>query len=439
METPRLQPENNSSIKTAPPRKTPAGGATRRHWHLAVVPDDLDRLRDHPDFDVHGDRAALDLSGTVLPAHALTEGDREALYHLELLRIFRQRLRFAAAIAMFMAPLFAYVDTKLLPATQREVVLTYFLLFGVALVTRMVSWRLTTLWHARFLSLLAYTLYAVGYGVIVALMDQNPFQNQFSIYYSHNYLMMSALLLPFSVWETLVVGTIVMTSLGWSAWWASQPGIHYFYESHLFVLGLTSSFVLCLAHFQSLLRRRAFDAAFDLAHSAARLGELSATDIVTGGFNRLQLEKNLAVEIARAARFERPLSLLMFDLDNFKIVNDTHGHAAGDDVLREVWQCAMDTVREIDTVARYGGDEFLIVLPEAGEADAHVIGERLQSEVAARLGARYGAHSPEAGVTLSIGITALRENEPLPIAELIARADERLYDAKRAGKNRIAV
>ena len=198
METPHSQPENvaHSPIHTAPPRKTSAASAARRQWHLAVVPDDLDRLRDHPDFDVHGDRAALDLSGTVLPAHALTEGDREALYHLELLRIFRQRLRFAAAIAMFMAPLFAYVDTKLLPATQREVVLTYFLLFGVALVTRMVSWRLATLWHARFLSLLAYTLYAVGSGVIVALMDQNPFQNQFLIYYSHNYLMMSALLLP---------------------------------------------------------------------------------------------------------------------------------------------------------------------------------------------------------------------------------------------------
>lgn len=435
----RLQPEDESnlSIKTAP-RKKAAAPVTQRQWHLAIVPDDLDRLRDHPDFDVHGDRAARDLSGTVLPAQALTEGDREALYHLELLRIFRQRLRFAAALAMFLAPLFAFVDAKLLPATQREVFFTYYFLFTVALVARMISWRLATLWHARFLSLLVYTLFAVGSGVIVALMDQNQFRNQFLVYYSHNYLMMSALLLPFSVWETLVVGIIVMTSLAWSAWWAAQPGIEYFYESHLFVLAVTTCFVLCVAHFQSLLRRRAFDAAFDLAHSAARLSEISATDIVTGGFNRLQLEKNLAVEVARAARFERPLSLLMFDLDNFKKVNDTNGHAAGDEILREVWQCAMDTVREIDTVARYGGDEFLIVLPEAGELDAQAIGERLQSEVTARLSARYGPHSPEAAVTLSIGITAFYDNEPIPIAELIARADSHLYSAKRAGKNRIA-
>ncbi len=410
-----------------------------RQWHLSVVPNDLDRLRDHPDFDVHGDRAADDLSGTVLPAQALTENDREALYRLELLRIFRQRLRFAAALAMFMIPFLAYVNARLLPATQQEVILTYFVLFGVALVTRMFFWRLSTLWHARFLSLLGYTLYAVGCGVIVALMDQNHFENQFLIYYSHNYLMMSALLLPFSVWETLVVGLIVMVSLGWSAWWAPQRGIQYFYESHLFILTMTMGFVLCVANFQSLLRRRAFDAAFDLAHSAAKLGELSTTDVVTGGFNRLQVEKNLAVEMARAARFERPLSLLMFDLDNFKIVNDTHGHAAGDEILREVWHCAMDTVREIDTVARYGGDEFLIVLPEAGAPDAQAIGERLQSEVTARLGARFGANSPEAGVTLSIGITSFHDREPLPIEQLIARADDRLYEAKRAGKNRIAL
>ncbi len=416
------------------PPPTPAP----RQWRFAVVPDALDRLRDHPDFDLHGERAARDASGTVLAAHNLSEADREALYHIELQRIFRQRLRFAATLSMFLIPLLTFMDMRLLPATQEEVLLTYLLLFGVSLVTRMVAWRLATLWQARLLSLVAYALYAIGAGVIVALMDQNRFENQFLIYYSHNYIVLSTLLMPYSVGETLVVGAIVLASLAWSAWWAAPPGIPYFYGSHLFVLAMTTGFVACVAHFQNLLRRRAFDAAFDLARSAAVLSELSTTDVVTGGFNRLHLEKILVVEIVRAARFERPLSLLMFDLDNFKIVNDTHGHAAGDAVLREVWQGAMDMVREIDTVARYGGDEFLIVLPETNAHDAHAIAVRLQHEVNRRLRARFGAHSPEGRVTLSIGATTFHDSEPASNEHLIARADARLYEAKRAGKNRIA-
>lgn len=413
--------------------------SSRRAWHLALVPDALDRLRDHPDFDIHGERAALDETGHVIPAHAVTESEREALYHLELLRIFRQRMRFSSALALLLLPVFALIYTHLLPATKGEVLLTHFLTFGVSLSLRALSRRVATVWQARFLTLLGFALYAVGAGVLVALMDQNQFENQFLVYYSHNYIMLSVLLLPYTVWETLVVGGILMASLAWSAWWSSQPGIGYFYASHLFVLSITIFMVLCIAHFQSLLRRSAFDAAFDLALSANRLRDLSTTDVVTGGFNRVQLEKTLAVEVARAARFERPLSLIMFDLDNFKVVNDTHGHAAGDEILREVWQSTMGTIREIDTAGRYGGDEFLIVLPETESDYAFSIARRLQQEVHSRLCQRYGAHSAEGRVTLSIGLTTYHNSDPIAVSDLIARADTHLYQAKRSGKNRIAL
>ncbi len=404
-------------------------------WCLELMPDALDRLREHPDFDLHGDRAAQDETGHIIPAHLIEESDREALFHLELMRILRERMRVLATLALFLLPFFALAYIHLLPATQSEVLLTIFLCFGVSLSLRILSYRVVALWQARFLTLLSFALYAVAAGVIVALMDQNLFDNQFAIYYTHNYIMLSVLLLPFTLTETFIVGVILMASLAWSAWWAAPPGLVYFYASHLIVLGITIFLVLCITHFQSILRRSAFDAAFDLARSAARLSELSTTDVVTGGYNRLQIEQTLTFEIARAARFERPLSVIMFDLDNFKKVNDTHGHAAGDEVLREVWNAAMHTIRGIDTVARYGGDEFLIVLPETVESDARAIAERLQKEVKARQHRLFDAESPEGRVTLSIGVLTYHDSQPASLDELIAQADARLYQAKRNGKN----
>lgn len=408
-----------------------------RAWHLNLVPDALDRLREHPDFDLDGDRAAADETGHIIAAHNIQEDDREALYHLELLRIFRQRMQFVATLTLFLLPFFASIYVKLLPATQSEVLMTTFCCFGVSLAMRMLSHRVAALWQARFWTLLSFGLYAVAAGVVVALMDQNQFDNQYAIYYTHNYLMLSVLLLPFTLVETFIVGVILLASLAWSGWWAAPPGMGYFYLSHLFVLGVTIFLVLCIAHFQGMLRRNAFDAAFDLARSAARLSALSTTDVVTGGYNRLQLEQTLSFEIARAARFERPLSLIMFDLDNFKKVNDTHGHTAGDEVLREVWQGAMETIREIDTVARYGGDEFLIVLPETPSGAAHAIANRLQIEVQGRLRRLFGTATPEGRVTLSIGVLTYHGSEPVSIEELVSRADGRLYEAKRSGKNRV--
>lgn len=200
---------------------------------------------------------------------------------------------------------------------------------------------------------------------------------------------------------------------------------------------IAHGFAFVVSVLSLLLAHRSLNAAFELAQATVHLSDLSTTDIVTGGHNRLYVERTLEVESARTMRYGHALSLLMFDLDNFKTVNDTCGHAAGDDVLREVWQSALHAVREMDTVGRFGGDEFLIVLPETGSREAHALALRLQREVQERLGARFGDTAPQGRVTLSIGIATWAGDEKLNIGRLMACADEHLYEAKRAGKDQI--
>lgn len=359
---------------------------------------------------------------------------RESAYQAELLDLFRLRVRLVAALGMAVQPLFVLLYLALTPRANSTVVLVYVALFVLCAQTRSMARRMTALSSMRRLSLAAYALFSAGAGVIVAQAGAG----HVFIMGGHNHIMLTVLLLPYSVWECAAVGAIALASLAWAGWHALMPGQSALYFSHLFMLGTTTLFVLCIAHLHSVLHRRAFNAAFDLLRSATRLQTLSFLDTLTGGFNRRYLEKMLGIEIARAARFARPLSVMMFDLDNFKMVNDTRGHAAGDVVLREVWEATLGAVREVDTAARYGGDEFAVVLPESDEAAARVIAERLQSATRTHLHHRFGAASREGQVTLSIGIITARLHQPVSSQTLLARADERLYAAKRNGKNRIA-
>jgi diguanylate cyclase (GGDEF)-like protein len=307
-------------------------------------------------------------------------------------------------------------------------------LFATSMATRLALPRLHQLRQIRMLSLISYALFCAGAGLVVALMGRD----QIFIMGGHNHIVLSVLLLPYSVWECAVIGLIAIGSLAWSGWFTLMPHQSHVYFSHLFVLCTTTLFVLYIAHFHSLTNRRAFDATFDVMRSATRLQTLSYLDSLTGGFNRRYLEKVMNTEIARAVRFSRPLSFMMFDLDNFKVVNDTRGHAAGDEVLREVWSAAIGAIREVDTAARYGGDEFCVVLPEADEVAARTVAERLREAAQTLLHNRFGSNSLEGRVTLSIGLVTMEPGETLSVQTLVERADERLYEAKRSGKNSIA-
>tara|TARA_R110002111_G_scaffold28736_5_gene60893 strand:- start:213 stop:845 length:633 start_codon:yes stop_codon:yes gene_type:complete len=156
--------------------------------------------------------------------------------------------------------------------------------------------------------------------------------------------------------------------------------------------------------------------------------ELLATiDTLTRLSNRYQFEKKLNIEYLRAIRFSEPLSLVALDLDNFKPVNDLYGHAKGDLVLIEVANIIMSNIREIDLSARWGGDEFMILLPNTSVEQAVVFANKI------RVFIDNGEVSNDFGVTASFGVVQLTsDDDPL---RLVTRADRALYKSKEAGRN----
>ncbi len=163
--------------------------------------------------------------------------------------------------------------------------------------------------------------------------------------------------------------------------------------------------------------------------------ELAVTDPLTGLHNRRYMESHIATLMERAVERDRPLALLVVDIDHFKPVNDTYGHDAGDEVLREFARRLKTSVRGIDLACRFGGEEFVIVMPEADLGTASAVGERLRRLIA---GAPFevggGAHALD--ITISVGIAVRAGGDDAPDA-LLRRADQALYRAKRDGRNRV--
>ncbi len=164
------------------------------------------------------------------------------------------------------------------------------------------------------------------------------------------------------------------------------------------------------------------------------LRALSTTDELTRLANRRALARRLDREIERAQRFGHALSVVAIDIDHFKVLNDTLGHPTGDAALRAVAAELVATVRRIDTVARTGGEEFLVVLPETGFDEALDVAEKLRAQIEAQP-IPGGATQPGGRLTISLGVAALLPGEGADM--LLVRADEALYAAKRRGRNRV--
>jgi two-component system, cell cycle response regulator len=163
--------------------------------------------------------------------------------------------------------------------------------------------------------------------------------------------------------------------------------------------------------------------------------EMAVTDGLTGLHNRRYLERHLSMLVQQAAAREKPLSVLILDIDHFKSINDTHGHAAGDEVLREFSRRVRKAVRGIDLACRMGGEEFVVAMPDTDAALAMLVGERLRQKIAGEPFAT-GDAGVNVNVTVSIGICSLTSPDDTA-DELVKRADAALYLAKRDGRNRV--
>jgi diguanylate cyclase (GGDEF)-like protein len=162
----------------------------------------------------------------------------------------------------------------------------------------------------------------------------------------------------------------------------------------------------------------------------AEVRDHSVRDALTGCYNRAHTLEILDGELARARRSHAPLSVLMFDVDNFKKINDGHGHLCGDSVLAAVGQRIRNVLRRSDVRCRYGGDEFLVLLPDTGETGALRVGEWLRAEIEQVQVATPERVSP----TISVGVATAHAGE-MTGAALVDRADRALYEAKAAGRN----
>jgi diguanylate cyclase (GGDEF)-like protein len=177
-----------------------------------------------------------------------------------------------------------------------------------------------------------------------------------------------------------------------------------------------------------------------LQQSLERETLLADTDGLTGLCNRRHFFELAAREFQAAVRYQHPLAFVMFDLDYFKQINDTLGHTAGDKLMVEVAQIAASQVRASDLVARYGGDEFIVLLPYASAQQALAVAERIRAGVAAIPMDAFRDDKEPFIITLSIGIAEMR-HEPADdnVERIIQRADDALYEAKRSGRNRTVV
>jgi two-component system cell cycle response regulator len=176
-----------------------------------------------------------------------------------------------------------------------------------------------------------------------------------------------------------------------------------------------------------------------LREAREKVHRLSLTDALCGTFNRRYLDEQLGKEVERARRYQRPLSIVLADLDLFKLVNDKRGHQTGDEVLKYFAALLLASIRTNDWVARYGGEEFVVVLPETDLAGAGAVAEKIRAECAR---ATVPTSTGDLCITASFGVASLGPSSEPPIAvseSLLRQVDAALYTSKRHGRNRVTL
>lgn len=227
-------------------------------------------------------------------------------------------------------------------------------------------------------------------------------------------VLLFSLLISVGILTTRAAMGLVSPELAASLFQASGAQVATFVLSHMSVIITTGGFVMMTK-----------------ARSDERLRRLAMRDRLTGCWNRVRVEEIAEQEMARLARYGHPVSLLMIDLDHFKDVNDRHGHAAGDEMLRVFVDTALDRIRSTDVLGRWGGEEFVVILPSTGIVEARHIAERVRAAVAGR------AFPGDLRLTVSVGVSVCRSTDTW--ADWLERADAALYRAKADGRDLVRV
>jgi diguanylate cyclase (GGDEF)-like protein len=201
----------------------------------------------------------------------------------------------------------------------------------------------------------------------------------------------------------------------------------------MLVFILTIGRCMFVGMFSSSMQQSLYQSGQKLKEAYKRIEELAELDELTGSFNRRCIMRMLDEEIARAGRSASPCSIALIDLDWFKRINDAYGHPTGDEVLRTFAITMFANIRGVDRFGRYGGEEFLLVLPDMAAEKAVRALDRLRAIIG---DLDWSAFSPGMTVTISAGVATLRPNETPD--SFLARADSALYTAKARGRNRIA-
>ena len=168
-----------------------------------------------------------------------------------------------------------------------------------------------------------------------------------------------------------------------------------------------------------------------IMHLEDELKEHASTDSLTKAYNRLKFDEIIESEINRSKRYDQMLSLIAFDIDHFKTVNDNYGHLFGDYVLKTIVNLTKDNIRGVDYLARWGGEEFMIILPETGLERAEALAQRIKEEIENYKFNKIGK------VTVSFGVAQFKKDDSEDT--LIKRADDALYKAKNKGRNRVEI
>ena len=169
----------------------------------------------------------------------------------------------------------------------------------------------------------------------------------------------------------------------------------------------------------------------ELREVVESLEQLASTDRLTNAWNRRRFEEAVESEVHRFHRYGHPISLMMLDIDHFKKVNDTYGHQEGDRVLKQVAECIFATIRKSDSLTRWGGEEFIVLMPNTGLSYAHTFAERIRASIAMQKLVNIGS------VTVSIGVAEYVPNSSCE--DWLDRADRAMYTAKREGRNRVEI